>query len=396
MGTLGGSRRGCRLDRGQAVVELLESFRDLTPELVHRRVEARRIQQLGEPAGVAIEVGPQQGADSTDGAVSLGLVEQLVDERAQRPAVAQELLEGSRQAAVTVREIRAQSLLESRCGLLVGSLRLAQQAVELAAHGVDVDGDAGILESDEPDLDGAVEQAGPLRLGALRDERGQSGIVHDQTLQDDAITIDSDREPFGSRERDDATRFHEPHLIGGACQLACHASAMSSAASRSRALSPATANRGLDQPVGLASRHEDFALVGESERLQVDQPVMQVRHAQADLGNLSVRLQDRAADNPDRGLYRRAGVLGKCLEQRLRDGFEAAVEVGLIGAPPVVPARAYLRGHQSVGGFSEGREAIPREPDECRLRGLHHRQLFDPGREPRTAVAGGHDSEAGR
>ena len=113
-GPLGTPGRGRGLDRHEALLEALEAGRDLLAELVHRRVEAGRVEQDGELRGVAVEVALEHRADPADGAVALLLVEQLVDHRAQRAAVAEELLERARQPAVAVGEVGAQGLLEGR------------------------------------------------------------------------------------------------------------------------------------------------------------------------------------------------------------------------------------------------------------------------------------------
>ena len=84
------------------------------------RVGSSRIGELGR---VAVEVALEHRADPADRAVALRLVEQLVDHRAQRAAVAEELLERARQAAVAVGEVGAQRLLERLGGLLVDRSR---------------------------------------------------------------------------------------------------------------------------------------------------------------------------------------------------------------------------------------------------------------------------------
>ena len=90
----------------------LEPGRHLLAELVHRGVEPRRVEQERELGRVAVEVALEHPADPADRAVALRLVEQLLDHRAQRAAVAEELLEGARQPAVAVGEVGAERLLE--------------------------------------------------------------------------------------------------------------------------------------------------------------------------------------------------------------------------------------------------------------------------------------------
>ena len=111
-GALGATGRRGGLDRDEALLERLEAGRHLLAELVHRRVEPGRIEQERELRGVAVEVALEHRADPPDRAVALRLVEQLVDHRPQRAAVAEELLERPRQPAVAVGEVRAQGLLE--------------------------------------------------------------------------------------------------------------------------------------------------------------------------------------------------------------------------------------------------------------------------------------------
>ncbi len=84
---------------------------DLGAELVERRAQPRRVEQLRQPRGVAIEVGAQQDAHPADGRVAPLLVEELAGEGAQLAAVAEEGLQRARQATVAIREVRAQHLI---------------------------------------------------------------------------------------------------------------------------------------------------------------------------------------------------------------------------------------------------------------------------------------------
>ena len=164
-GPFGAARRGGRLDGREAVVQLREAVADLLAELVQRRVEARRVEQQREARRVAIEVGAQQLAHAADGTVAALLVEQVVDERAERAAIAQELLQGARQAPVAVGEVEAQRLFQRAAGLLVGDLGARQQGVELVAYDVHVDRHAGVLERHQADAHGALDdrRAAPRR-----------------------------------------------------------------------------------------------------------------------------------------------------------------------------------------------------------------------------------------
>ncbi len=123
----------------------------------------------------------------------------------------------------------------------------AQEAGELGADGVDVDGHARVHEGGQADLEGALDDARTLLGGALGDEGGQAGVEEDQALDDDAVALDrdargavagrgcGDRRQAGGRrarnghatggggEADDAGGgVHAPDSGGGLCQLGCH------------------------------------------------------------------------------------------------------------------------------------------------------------------------------
>ena len=134
--------------------------------------------------------------DPADGAVALGLVEQLVDHAAQRAAVAEEPLERARQPTVAVGEVRAQRLLERRRRPLVDLLGLADEALELGLHDIDVDGDAGVLEREEPDAQGALDERRPVVGRALGEECGEAGSA--TTRRSTTIRSPSSRTRVGS------------------------------------------------------------------------------------------------------------------------------------------------------------------------------------------------------
>ena len=169
-GTLGAAGRGGRLDRDQPLLERLEAVGHLLAELVHRGVEPGRVEQDGELGRVTVEVALEHRADPADRAVALRLVEQLVDHRPQRAPVAEELLERPRQAAVAVGEVRAEGLLERLGGLLVDRFGLAHELLELAPDDVDVDRDAGVLEREEADPNGPLDELRPVVGRALGQE----------------------------------------------------------------------------------------------------------------------------------------------------------------------------------------------------------------------------------
>ena len=126
----------------------------------------------GELGGVAVEVALEHRADPADRAVALRLVEQLVDHRAQRAAVAEEALERARQPAVAVGEVGAERLLERLRGLVVDRLGLAQELLELGPDDVHVDRHAGVLEREQADPDGPLDEVRrDRRPGARRGRR---------------------------------------------------------------------------------------------------------------------------------------------------------------------------------------------------------------------------------
>ena len=154
---------------------------------------------MGELGRVAIEVALQHPADPADRAVPLGLVEQLVHHGPQRAAIAEELLQRARQASVAVREVGAKRLLERRRGTLVDLLRLADHPIELRADRIDVDGDPGVLQRDQPDAQRTLDERTPIPRRALPQERGEGRVRQGQALDDDAIALEADR----GVERDD-------------------------------------------------------------------------------------------------------------------------------------------------------------------------------------------------
>jgi hypothetical protein len=85
----------------------------------------------GELGRVAVEVRTEQRPDPADRAVALRLVEQVVDERAQRATVTEEPLERPRKATVAVGEVRPERLLQRRRRPLVDQLGLADELLEL-------------------------------------------------------------------------------------------------------------------------------------------------------------------------------------------------------------------------------------------------------------------------
>jgi hypothetical protein len=154
---------------------------------------------VGELGRVAVEVLLEHAADAADGAVALGLVEQLVHHRAQGASIAQELLERAGKSAVAVREIGAKRLLQRGRGSFVDLLGLTHHPLELRANRVHVDGHARVLQRDQPDTQGSLDERAPIPRRALPQERGEGRVRQGQALDDDAVTLDADR----GVERDD-------------------------------------------------------------------------------------------------------------------------------------------------------------------------------------------------
>ena len=191
-GALGATCGGRRLDRDQPLLEPLEAGRDLLAELVHRRVEPGRVEQQGELGRVPVEVALEHPADPPDRAVALGLVEQLLDHRAQGAPIAEELLERPRQAAVAIGEVRPEGLLERLGGLLVDRFGLADELLELGPDDVDVDRDARILEREQADPDRPLDQVGAIVHRSLAQERREGRIADHEALDHDPLALEPD------------------------------------------------------------------------------------------------------------------------------------------------------------------------------------------------------------
>ena len=88
-------------------------------------------------------------------------------------------------------------------GPLVDLLRLADHPLELGADGVDVDGHAGVLEREQADAQGALDERAPIPRRALPQERGEGRVRQGQAVDDDPVALDTDRRV----ERDDGG-FH--------------------------------------------------------------------------------------------------------------------------------------------------------------------------------------------
>ena len=96
-------------------------------------------------------------------------------------------------------------------GLLVDRLGLADELLELGPDDVDVDGHARVLEGEQADAHGALDEVGAVVAGPLGQERGQRRVGDDQALDDDPIAFDADTRR-GRRvvtARDDGERWRE-------------------------------------------------------------------------------------------------------------------------------------------------------------------------------------------
>jgi hypothetical protein len=127
---------------------------------------------------------------------------------------------------VAVGEVLAEQVAERGRGLLVGLGGPDQQPVELAPDRVDIDGHPGVLERDEADPEGSLEERRPIVRRSLGDEQGQAGVGQREPLHDDPVALDADdrhgRGPgrrngrigrgaggVGRRERDDGGVLHD-------------------------------------------------------------------------------------------------------------------------------------------------------------------------------------------
>ena len=143
---------------------------------------------------VAVEVLAEQAADAADRGVPPRLVEQLVHELLERAAVAEELLERPRQPAVAVGEVGAQDVLDGARGLLVDGRRLGDELLELAPDDVDVDRGRRVLEGQQADAQGTLDDGRALAGLALGERRGEDRVREDEALDDDPVAVDAHRD----------------------------------------------------------------------------------------------------------------------------------------------------------------------------------------------------------
>ena len=113
-------------------------------------------------------------------------------------------------------------------GLVVGLGRPDEEPVELAPHGVDVDRDPGILEGNEPDPEGALDERRPVVGGTLGDEPGETRVDEHEPIDHDRLALETNLGSQGGalerrrrggdlsggrlrcRERDDVRAVHAP------------------------------------------------------------------------------------------------------------------------------------------------------------------------------------------
>jgi hypothetical protein len=100
--------------------------------------------------------------------------------------------------------------------VLIRGLRPAQQAIELAAHDVHVDGHARVLHGQEPDAQRALHEQRSVRLLPLGDERGQAGVDQRDVLDRQAFTVDRHGGKVARRRQGDqvAGGFHGATIRG--------------------------------------------------------------------------------------------------------------------------------------------------------------------------------------
>ena len=82
---------------------------------------------------------------------------------------------------------------------LVDLLGLADEPLELAADDVHVDGDAGVLEREQADAQGALDDGRAVVAGTVGQVRGERRVAEDEALDHDAVAVDAD--PGGQRRR---------------------------------------------------------------------------------------------------------------------------------------------------------------------------------------------------
>ena len=94
-------------------------------------------------------------------------------------------------AGLSVREVGPQRLLECLGGLVIDHLGLAHELLELGPHNVHIDRDAGILERQKANPEGAFDQVDAAGGRSLGQESGQPCVPDDGALDDDRVAVDA-------------------------------------------------------------------------------------------------------------------------------------------------------------------------------------------------------------
>ena len=117
-----------------------------------------------------------------------------------------------RRPSPSAKFVRSVSSSASR-GAFVHLLGLAQHAFELGADNVDVDAHARVLERDQPDPQGALDESRPIVGRAIGERRGERRVVEHEAVHDDPVAqhLDAGRRIGGRRERDERSGFHGPN-----------------------------------------------------------------------------------------------------------------------------------------------------------------------------------------
>ena len=108
----------------------------------------------------------------------------------QLALVAQEGLQGARQAALLVPEVVAQLPLQRLGRPGVRLVQALGQAGELGAHDIGRQADAGAADGHQTDAQRALHQLRALGLLALRQEGGELRVGERQVLDNDAVRDD--------------------------------------------------------------------------------------------------------------------------------------------------------------------------------------------------------------
>ena len=102
-------------------------------------------------------------------------------------------------------------MLEGERGALVRLLVLAGKLLELAAHHVNVDRHAGVLQREQADPQRALDDDRPVLRGALAEIGGQGRVRDREPIDDDPVLDDADGGQRFCRGRElDDSGFHDP------------------------------------------------------------------------------------------------------------------------------------------------------------------------------------------